>query len=156
MINLVVMWEAEILFGILIVAWLVYETYGTWLQSSVYYLRIVGGIAAIAVLYWQTKSPEALKDTLEFAKYLMLPSTSGRYVEVGAREKRNVTNLQKKKVAADQGWKCGHCRETMDESYEVDHKLALYRGGTNDLSNLIALCRNCHGKKTMNERLETN
>ena len=147
------MWEAEILFGIVIVAWLVYETYGTWLQSSVYYMRIIGGLIVILILYWQTKSPEALKDTLEFAKYLMLPSTSGRYE---SREKRKVTNLQKKRVAADQSWKCGICTKIMDESYEVDHKLALYRGGTNDISNLIALCRNCHGKKTMTERLETN
>jgi cytochrome c553 len=63
--------------------------------------------------------------------------------------------LMKKKVAADQKWACGHCHQTLDESYEVDHKLALFQGGTNELENLIALCRNCHGKKTMQERLKS-
>ena len=67
--------------------------------------------------------------------------------------KRNVTNGQKKYVASIQKWKCGHCKKLLDASYEVDHILALYKGGTNELDNLVALCRNCHGMKTMKERL---
>ena len=69
------------------------------------------------------------------------------------KHKRNVTNGQKKYVGARQQWKCGHCRQILDASYEVDHIKALYKGGTNDLDNLVALCRNCHGKKTIEERL---
>ena len=57
--------------------------------------------------------------------------------------KRNVTNGQKKYVASIQKWRCGHCKKLLDASYEVDHILALYKGGTNDLDNLVALCRNC-------------
>jgi hypothetical protein len=67
--------------------------------------------------------------------------------------KRNVTNGQKKYVASIQKWRCGHCDKLLDASYEVDHIHALYKGGTNDLSNLVALCRNCHGMKTTKERL---
>ena len=67
---------------------------------------------------------------------------------------RQVSQLMKKKVAAKQQWRCGHCQSILDASYEVDHILALYRGGSNSEENLIALCRNCHGKKTVNERLE--
>ena len=67
--------------------------------------------------------------------------------------KRNVTNGQKKYVASIQKWRCGHCDKLLDASYEVDHILALYKGGTNDLTNLVALCRNCHGMKTTKERL---
>ena len=70
--------------------------------------------------------------------------------------KRNVTNGQKKYVASTQKWKCGHCKKLLDASYEVDHILALYKGGTNELDNLVALCRNCHGIKTMKERLDIN
>ena len=33
--------------------------------------------------------------------------------------------------------------------FEVDHVRSLESGGTNDVSNLVALCRNCHGKKTV-------
>lgn len=35
---------------------------------------------------------------------------------------------------------------------EVDHKLALHLGGTNDLSNLWLLCRDCHKAKTSREQ----
>jgi hypothetical protein len=69
------------------------------------------------------------------------------------RTKRNVTNGQKKYIASIQKWRCGHCNELLDASYEVDHILALYKGGTNELNNLVALCRNCHGIKTTKERL---
>ena len=142
---------AELTFISLIGAWVIYEVYGTWLQNSIFYIRIAGGVAILGFLYWHaTKTPENLTDTLEFAKFLMLPSSTGKFKET---EKRAVSNLMKKKVAADQSWKCGACQETLDESYEVDHKLALYKGGTNDITNLVALCRNCHGKKTMAERL---
>jgi 5-methylcytosine-specific restriction protein A len=32
---------------------------------------------------------------------------------------------------------------------EVDHIIALNRGGTNDRSNLIARCKRCHSRKTV-------
>lgn len=69
-----------------------------------------------------------------------------------ARIKRSVSEAKKKYVAANQGWRCGHCGCMLDATYEVDHKLALMHGGTNDISNLEALCPNCHRKKTVEER----
>ena len=33
-------------------------------------------------------------------------------------------------------------------TYEIDHKLRLDEGGTNDVNNLIALCPSCHRHKT--------
>lgn len=80
-------------------------------------------------------------------------NTNQMNTEQNSRHKRNVTNGQKKYVAAYQQWKCGHCKQLLDASYEVDHIIALYKGGTNHLDNLVALCRNCHGNKTMKERL---
>jgi hypothetical protein len=65
--------------------------------------------------------------------------------------KRNVTSLTKKMVASNQEWKCGTCSQTLDYTYEIDHHIPLFKGGSNDVSNLIALCRNCHGKKTLLE-----
>lgn len=65
--------------------------------------------------------------------------------------KRNVSSLTKKMVASNQKWKCGTCRQTLDFTYEIDHHIPLFKGGSNDVSNLIALCRNCHGKKTLIE-----
>jgi 5-methylcytosine-specific restriction endonuclease McrA len=60
----------------------------------------------------------------------------------------------KKKIAASQEWKCGSCKSLLDETYEVDHKLALFQGGTNEPENLVALCPNCHRHKTVEERLK--
>lgn len=59
----------------------------------------------------------------------------------------------KKQVASNQQWSCGHCNNMLDASYEIDHITPLYKNGTNDISNLMALCRNCHGKKTINDKI---
>ena len=41
----------------------------------------------------------------------------------------------------------------LDASYEIDHIIPLYKGGNNENDNLMALCRNCHGKKTISDAL---
>ena len=67
--------------------------------------------------------------------------------------KRSVSETKKKFVAANQEWKCGHCNHPLDHTYEIDHKTRLEYGGSNNADNLIALCRNCHGKKTADENM---
>jgi hypothetical protein len=67
--------------------------------------------------------------------------------------KRSVSETKKKYVAANQDWKCGDCGVQLDHTFEIDHKVRLEYGGDNDVSNLIALCRNCHGKKTAMENM---
>ena len=62
--------------------------------------------------------------------------------------KRSVSETKKKYVAAQQGWKCGDCQRQLPAWFEVDHVIALEHGGSNHVSNLVALCRDCHGKKT--------
>ena len=67
--------------------------------------------------------------------------------------KRSVSETKKKYVASSQEWKCGHCKSQLDHTFEIDHKVRLEYGGGNDVQNLIALCRNCHGKKTASENM---
>jgi hypothetical protein len=67
--------------------------------------------------------------------------------------KRSVSETKKKYVAAQQEWKCGHCQSQLDHTFEIDHRVRLEYGGGNDVQNLIALCRNCHGKKTASENM---
>ena len=62
--------------------------------------------------------------------------------------KRSVSETKKKFVASQQDWKCDSCKQKLSAWFEVDHKLRLGSGGTNHISNLVALCRECHGKKT--------
>ena len=71
----------------------------------------------------------------------------------GGNSKRCVSEAKKKYVAASQQWKCAMCSNILDATYEVDHKVDLQYGGTNHVSNLAALCPNCHRKKTMKSHL---
>lgn len=161
------MFETELLFGGLLCLWILYELYGRkaleWMAFYTTIIRIGGGILVLGFLYWQaTNSPEQFTDTLQLAKDTLLYSRSSsssssslsKLISGGdGKEKRNVTGLMKKRVAASQEWKCGHCKTLLDETYEVDHILALFNGGSNDMSNLVALCPACHRKKTVDERI---
>jgi hypothetical protein len=146
--------QNELLLGAIISAWIGYELYGRHaieiLSGSGIFVRIACGLIIIAYLYWQMNSePAEFTETLDLAKQLLTHQSGTKET----REKRNVSGLLKKKIAASQEWKCGSCAALLDETYEVDHKLALFQGGTNEPDNLVALCPNCHRHKTVEERL---
>ena len=67
--------------------------------------------------------------------------------------KRSVSETKKKYVASNQNWKCGHCGKQLNAWFEVDHKIRLDNGGSNEVQNLVALCRECHGEKTAKENM---
>jgi len=67
--------------------------------------------------------------------------------------KRSVSETKKKYVASIQDWKCGQCNKKLKHTFEVDHKIRLEHGGGNDATNLVALCRDCHGDKTAMENM---
>jgi hypothetical protein len=67
--------------------------------------------------------------------------------------KRSVSETKKKYVAYSQGWKCNLCNKTLDHTYEIDHKIELRNGGSNETDNLVALCAGCHRLKTASNYL---
>jgi len=67
--------------------------------------------------------------------------------------KRSVSETKKKYVASSQNWQCKHCKCKLPAWFEVDHVTKLEYGGSNNIENLEALCRDCHGKKTAMENL---
>jgi hypothetical protein len=67
-------------------------------------------------------------------------------------KKRLVSLYTKKCVAYIQKYLCAICNVLLPPEYEVDHKIPLFKGGSNDFSNLQALCPNCHRRKTMHEK----
>lgn len=71
------------------------------------------------------------------------------------QHKRSVSETKKKYVASSQNWTCKNCQEKLEATFEVDHVIELQDGGTNDIDNLVALCRNCHGKKGMFRKILT-
>ena len=72
---------------------------------------------------------------------------------ISKKTRRKLSETSKKVVASNQMWSCKICNKMLDASYEVDHIKPLYKGGTNEINNLQALCRNCHGKKTIYDKL---
>ena len=77
-----------------------------------------------------------------------------RIVNSGKKStKRSVSETKKKFVASRQNWNCGDCQSQLTAWFEVDHKVRLEYGGSNHVDNLVALCRECHGKKTTMENL---
>jgi hypothetical protein len=71
----------------------------------------------------------------------------------GNKTKRIVSETKKKFVAANQDWKCNQCQQKLNAWFEVDHKIRLEHGGSNEVNNLVALCRECHGSKTALENM---
>jgi hypothetical protein len=80
-------------------------------------------------------------------------SGGGQNDSRGKATKRSVSETKKKFVASSQNWKCGDCGEQLSAWFEVDHKVRLEYGGSNHIDNLVALCRECHGRKTTMENL---
>ena len=85
-----------------------------------------------------------------YKKFLNLPNIVGEN-KINKSKRTSVTQSIKKLIASNQKWNCNICKNTLDHTYEVDHILPLFKGGSNKSDNLQALCRNCHGKKTFND-----
>ena len=66
-------------------------------------------------------------------------------------KKRCVSDKTKKQVAADQGWRCRKCRDVLPATFQTDHIIPLYLGGSNEKKNLQALCPGCHSEKTADD-----
>lgn len=90
----------------------------------------------------------------DFAGQQPHPQYESRILSSGSKStKRSVSETKKKFVAARQNWHCGDCNKQLPAWFEVDHTVRLEHGGSNHVDNLIALCRDCHGKKTAIENL---
>ena len=91
----------------------------------------------------------------KFIDYLMSfrQSKIKSYSNNISKHTRKVSSTTKKLVASEQKWRCGHCGQLLTASYEIDHIKPLFKGGNNQRDNLMALCRNCHGEKTIRDNL---
>jgi 5-methylcytosine-specific restriction enzyme A len=132
-----------------------------------WYLRLSVIIIPIITLYFFPDLYDKVKESLDKIDSLnKIPNvntilnlvinkslSNSQHLNHFKQNKRNVSESKKKYVAANQQWKCKDCNNLLDATYEIDHIVPLYKGGNNDVSNLSALCRNCHGKKTLNDRI---
>ena len=79
--------------------------------------------------------------TLNHVKSICLPK----------ERRRKLTAAEKQYVAQIQHYKCGGCAEILTR-YEVDHVEQHCCRGNDNITNLIALCPNCHSEKTAREK----
>jgi hypothetical protein len=94
-------------------------------------------------------------DSAPFASSTMTNTHSQNIMMQSGKKstKRSVSETKKKFIASRQNWKCGDCQTQLNAWFEVDHIKRLEYGGDNHIDNLVALCRECHGKKTTIENL---
>ena len=90
---------------------------------------------------------------IPFITMYLEKETIGKILHNKSKSKRKLSESTKKIIASNQKWTCKMCNNMLDASYEIDHIVPLYKGGNNEIYNLQALCRNCHGMKTMNDKL---
>jgi hypothetical protein len=129
--------------------WVVYKSY-----DGIYYLYNGKNNKTITEIKESNESKVSGK-IIDLSPYVIITEEEYDILKNDKKcktHKRNVSSLTKKMVASNQQWKCGgSCNQTLDYTYEIDHHIPLFKGGSNEMSNLIALCRNCHGKKTLLE-----
>jgi 5-methylcytosine-specific restriction endonuclease McrA len=70
----------------------------------------------------------------------------------GPAKRAKFSQTYRMRVAYRQEYKCAECQEMLHYTFEVDHEVPLFAGGSNDESNLQALCCVCHRKKSGAER----
>jgi len=66
--------------------------------------------------------------------------------------RRTLEEVDRRRIAFNQGWICNLCDCTLDPHFEIDHIKALCNKGKDELSNMQALCGSCHSAKTVNDR----
>lgn len=98
--------------------------------------------------FFQRTTPSPYEDINNPTESIRRLNSSGK-----KSTKRSVSETKKKYVASQQNWKCKHCQKQLSAWFEVDHVQRLEYGGSNEVSNLEALCRECHGKKTSMENM---
>ena len=68
-------------------------------------------------------------------------------------KRKRFSPLVSKQVAARQHSRCDICKRLFDDQlWDLDHIVPLFRGGSNELSNVRALRRACHMQVSANQR----
>lgn len=61
--------------------------------------------------------------------------------------RRNFNTEVKDYIRYKSNCRCSHCGKDLKSNFTIEHVIPLNKGGSNDLSNLVALCQDCNTKK---------
>lgn len=106
---------------------------------------------------------DEINESLDKKRLLDLASkfrntSNGYEIDLSPRQKRVENRLQKKRIAELENFSCQICNWSLEwlnskgkKSYriDIDHIVDKAKGGGEEMSNLWALCPNCHTKKTL-------
>lgn len=92
--------------------------------------------------------------------YVALSRAKERVIFVNKKEQFDETTkrklfseFEKQSIASANDYKCNICRtDLVEREFQIDHKIPIANGGKNVIENLQPLCKNCHKRKTANEK----
>jgi 5-methylcytosine-specific restriction endonuclease McrA len=92
---------------------------------------------------WQERYPEKYRELSAKSR------TNRRARKLGAPGKYTTKDVRE--IVGKQKGRCAGCGKRLGDKYEVDHIQPLSRGGSNDPSNLQALCTPCNRHKSFRD-----
>ena len=112
-----------------------------------------------ATAQWRKNNPDKAKAIVASWREKH-PGASTTYSKARRANLRNndgaVRSVNRYAVLRAAQYKCGICGVDISDSFEVDHKIPVSRGGRTEDSNLHAVCPSCNrrkGRKTLDEYL---
>ena len=115
-------------------------------------------MAVLVVVCWIVSrwAPWTAYRLLEHGQHIFEPeSLEESVIPLGAQptKRKRFSPLVSKQVAARQQFRCAICRRLFDDQlWDLDHIVPLFRGGSNELSNIRAICRACHMSDSATQR----
>ena len=113
------------------------------LPTKYHYIKV-----RVAILddYAWTKLPDALKWETVWRAAAGEVNEASPYVTVGRDRAYNSAWRRIRAAILSTAKRCGYCG-CEDGPWEVDHRVPLARGGSDDEENLVAACRRCNRSK---------
>ena len=65
------------------------------------------------------------------------------------KKRKKISKVVRQQIAEKQQNTCGECKQLLSIHFQLDHVIALQFGGTDEESNLMALCCECHNIKSI-------
>ena len=67
------------------------------------------------------------------------------------QDRKKISKKVREEIVNSQNNTCNQCERSLSKYFQIDHRVALQYGGTDDVDNLQALCSECHCKKSIIE-----
>ena len=104
-------------------------------------------------------SEQALKEIIKgaeltlqlYKKYNVVPEAVNREMwninNQTAKSRITISAELRRKIYEKYDGKCYYCGKDVDDAYQIDHRIPVARGGTNDDDNLVLACAHCNESK---------